>query len=39
MISEFLKSQAQLMGGVVDDSEIVQFSAQLVLATNQKLLS
>ena len=39
MISEFLKSQAQLMGGVVDDSEIVQFSAQLVMAPNQKLLS
>jgi hypothetical protein len=39
MISKYLKSQAQLVGGVVEDSTITDFSKQLIEATNQKLIA
>jgi hypothetical protein len=39
MISKYLKSQAQLTGGIVEDSTIVDFSKQLIEATNQRLIA
>ena len=39
MLSNYLKSQAELVGGVVEDSTIQDFAKQLVAATNQKLIA
>ena len=39
MISKYLKSQAQLTGGIVEDSTIMDFSKQLIEATNQRLIA
>ena len=39
MISKYLKSQAQLVGGIVEDSTIMDFSKQLIEATNQRLIA
>ena len=39
MISKYLKSQAQLAGGVVEDSTIMDFSKQLIESTNQRLIA
>lgn len=39
MICGYLKSQAQLAGGVVEDSMLQDFSKQLIEATNQKLIA
>ena len=39
MVSKYLKSQAQLVGGIVEDSTIKDFSKQLIEATNQKLIA
>ena len=39
MISRYLKNQAQLIGGAVDDATILELSKQLVETTNQRLLS
>ena len=39
MISKYLQSQAQLVGGVVEDSTIMDFSKQLIESTNQRLIA
>ena len=39
MLSTYLKAQAQLSGGVVEDSVITDFSKQLIEATNQRLIA
>lgn len=39
LLSNYLKSQAELVGGVVEDSTIQDFAKQLVAATNQKLIA
>jgi hypothetical protein len=39
MLSSYLKSQAELVGGVVEDPTIQDFAKQLVAATNQKLIA
>lgn len=39
LLSNYLKSQAELAGGVVEDSTIQDFAKQLVAATNQKLIA
>lgn len=39
MLSKYLKSQAQLVGGVVEDSTIADFSKQLIESTNQRLIA
>ena len=39
LLSNYLKSQAELAGGVVEDSTIHDFAKQLVSATNQKLIA
>lgn len=39
LLSNYLKSQAEMVGGVVEDSTIQDFAKQLVAATNQKLIA
>ena len=39
LLSNYLKSQAELVGGVVENSTIQDFAKQLVAATNQKLIA
>lgn len=39
MLSDYLKSQAELAGGIVDDSTIHDFAKQLIAATNQRLIA
>lgn len=39
LLGKYLKSQAELAGGVVEDSTIHDFSKQLIAATNQKLIA
>ena len=39
LLCNYLKSQAELVGGVVEDSTIQDFAKQLVAATNQKLIA
>ena len=39
MLGNYLKSQAELVGGVVEDTTIQDFSKQLIAATNQKLIA
>lgn len=39
MLSDYLKSQAELVGGVVDSSTIQDFAKHLIAATNQRLIA
>lgn len=39
MIKEYLKSQALIMGGTVDDTTILELSKRLIETTNQKLIA
>ena len=39
MLGNYLKTQAELVGGVVEDTTIQDFSKQLIAATNQKLIA
>lgn len=39
LIGNYLKSQAQLAGGAVDDNVIFDFAKQLIAATNQRLIA
>jgi hypothetical protein len=39
MVCKYLKTQAQMFGGKVEDSTIMEFSKQLIEATNQLLIA
>ena len=39
IIAKYLKTQAQMFGGKVEDSTIMEFSKQLIEATNQRLIA
>ena len=39
MLNDYLNAQAKLVGGIVEDSAILEFSKQLIESTNQKLIA
>lgn len=39
MLSDYLNTQANLVGGIVENSTILEFSKQLIESTNQKLIA
>ena len=39
MVADYLKTQAEMVGGQVEDAHINEFAQQLIAATNQKLIA